>query len=236
MNYLTILIAFVGIISIELPFVVGECSGKLDYDCGEGTPRCIPSAWHCDNIRDCLNGKDEAGCNYIFCPANTFKCKSRECLATSTRCNGVVDCADGSDEAYCFLESSNPIAHNSKFNSHHNVHHSSPTQNEDSSELGDEISLDNSPTANTYRNRQPSNPTNNQRISDSNQDRPQATCRHSPTLNFTGTYRDDGNGIEGQRLYVAVELGTNQRKVFTLQEAFDVDGWSLCQYMAAKLH
>ncbi|KAI1703728.1 low-density lipoprotein receptor domain class A domain-containing protein [Ditylenchus destructor] len=206
-----ILLYFVASISGEV------CSGNLDYDCGEGTPRCIPSAWKCDNIRDCSNGKDEEGCNFIFCPANTFKCQSRECLPTNTRCNGTRECHDGSDEAYCFLTISPTVNEQRRF-----------TDEDDST--GPEVTLTQSdvPTARHfhhqghYQHPKP-NPAPNS-----------AGCltEMPAVLNFTGTYQDD---TEGQRHFVAVDLGSGVRKVYTLEEAFEKDAWSLCQYIAAKL-
>uniref|UniRef100_A0A915D8L4 Vitellogenin receptor n=1 Tax=Ditylenchus dipsaci TaxID=166011 RepID=A0A915D8L4_9BILA len=110
-----------------------NCSGKLNFSCGEGaTPACVPSAWRCDNVKDCSNGKDEVNCNYIFCPINTFKCKSRECLAPSTKCDGKEDCADGSDEAFCDAQTSTP-SQNHQNQQQHNIE-----------EQGGEISLDSS--------------------------------------------------------------------------------------------
>lgn len=71
-----------------------------EYKCGDG--KCIPSSWICDNVKDCIDGKDESGCNYLHkCGPKEFMCRSGECIKAEEKCNKVDDCSDGSDEKDC---------------------------------------------------------------------------------------------------------------------------------------
>lgn len=74
-------------------------------------------------MKDCDDGSDESGCEYIFldfmpvfvdskikykrmfflggqvkCPTHLFRCGSGECVQPDLVCNSVPNCGDGSDE------------------------------------------------------------------------------------------------------------------------------------------
>ncbi|XP_072043070.1 uncharacterized protein [Amphiura filiformis] len=77
-----------------------------DIYCPSGTLRCpgsycIPIENRCDDVIDCPNGEDEAGCDDILCPGY-YRCQGyRKCLELSQLCDDVKQCPDGDDELFC---------------------------------------------------------------------------------------------------------------------------------------
>ncbi|KAJ8668102.1 hypothetical protein QAD02_009765, partial [Eretmocerus hayati] len=65
---------------------------------------CVPPYQRCDMVVDCVDGTDEAGCNYRKCQADDFKCSNTTmdyCLPKEKRCDGYLDCRSGNDEEGC---------------------------------------------------------------------------------------------------------------------------------------
>lgn len=127
--HLVVSIIFFAVVSMQysLPQPKNQCTADLDFDCGTGSPNCIPGFWQCDNVFDCQSGKDEQGCSYLHsCESGKFMCRENGyCIAPELRCNGENDCHDsesGSDERACHHTLSNitaPVFEASKFNNHH---------------------------------------------------------------------------------------------------------------------
>lgn len=68
------------------------CNQQEGHKCGSG--EVIPESWLCDDVADCVDMSDEAGC--------FFKCEiSGEILPLNYKCDGDEDCADGTDEKVC---------------------------------------------------------------------------------------------------------------------------------------
>ena len=59
---------------------------------------CIPGSWQCDDIYDCDDGTDEAGCT---CEPDEYRCENRRCISQRKVCDEVDNCGDGSDENDC---------------------------------------------------------------------------------------------------------------------------------------
>ena len=79
----------------------------VDETCPAGTfscdGRCFEDHHKCDDIVNCANKQDEAGCQ---CKYNQYYCGV--CRHRTTWCDGLVDCPDRSDEASCVTPSSCP--------------------------------------------------------------------------------------------------------------------------------
>ncbi|XP_066275519.1 low-density lipoprotein receptor-like [Branchiostoma lanceolatum] len=73
-----------------------ECAMECLRDSGDP---CIPRGWICDELDDCLDGRDERGC-VLGVPKNCFfTCHNNvTCLPTSQLGDGHHDCSDGEDE------------------------------------------------------------------------------------------------------------------------------------------
>ncbi|CAH1264749.1 VLDLR [Branchiostoma lanceolatum] len=60
---------------------------------------CIPRGWICDELNDCLDGKDEEGCVQGVPKHCFFTCRNDvTCLPTNKLGDGHQDCASGEDE------------------------------------------------------------------------------------------------------------------------------------------
>ncbi|KAL7294867.1 hypothetical protein TKK_0011791 [Trichogramma kaykai] len=65
---------------------------------------CVPPYQRCDMTVDCVDGTDEAGCNYRKCLPDDFRCGNTTpelCLPAEKRCDGYLDCRNGRDEEGC---------------------------------------------------------------------------------------------------------------------------------------
>ncbi|CAH1246077.1 F8 [Branchiostoma lanceolatum] len=73
-----------------------ECAMECLRDSGDP---CIPSGWICDELDDCLDGRDEQGCVQGVPKNCFFTCRNNvTCLPTSQLGDGHHDCSDGEDE------------------------------------------------------------------------------------------------------------------------------------------
>ena len=96
------------------PTSVQQCSSQ-QFQCSNGS--CIPNAFHCNNILNCLGGTEEVDCSWTctqtpcttyswpdcHCVDGFYQCEAGGCIPVDTVCDGTVNCADGSDEHYCEL-------------------------------------------------------------------------------------------------------------------------------------
>ena len=55
----------------------------------------------CDNLEDCVDGLDEALCEFGGCQENEFPCLSGRCIPEAWKCDGRPDCDSGEDEVAC---------------------------------------------------------------------------------------------------------------------------------------
>lgn len=65
---------------------------------------CIPPHQRCDMTVDCVDGTDEAGCNYRKCQPDDFRCGGSTpelCIPKEKKCDGYLDCRNGRDEEKC---------------------------------------------------------------------------------------------------------------------------------------
>eukprot|EP00058_Branchiostoma_floridae_P002326 XP_002587814.1 hypothetical protein BRAFLDRAFT_92263 [Branchiostoma floridae] len=66
---------------------------------------CVPSSWICDDIPDCLDGRDEQGCVQGVPKHCFFTCRNNvTCLPSRQLGDGHQDCADGEDERLTDVE------------------------------------------------------------------------------------------------------------------------------------
>ncbi|CAH1265085.1 SORL1 [Branchiostoma lanceolatum] len=73
-----------------------ECA--MECPTGSGDP-CIPSEWICDELEDCLDGRDERGCVRGVPKHCFFTCRNNvTCLPTRQLGDGHPDCPYGEDE------------------------------------------------------------------------------------------------------------------------------------------
>ena len=89
-----------------------QCSSH-QFQCSNGI--CIPRAFHCNSISDCMDGSDETDCSWICthmpcanclwphcrCINSFYQCESGGCIPVDAVCDGTKNCADASDELYC---------------------------------------------------------------------------------------------------------------------------------------
>ncbi|XP_041369567.1 G-protein coupled receptor GRL101-like [Gigantopelta aegis] len=62
---------------------------------------CIPIAFVCNGVMDCVDGADESACYKYQCPGY-YRCrKSTTCIRLQKVCNNNVDCPQGDDEMSC---------------------------------------------------------------------------------------------------------------------------------------
>ncbi|CAI2345099.1 unnamed protein product [Caenorhabditis sp. 36 PRJEB53466] len=100
--FLTVFIPLLIKFSTQVPVGNSTCDAAKEFDCGGGNLRCVPVEWQCDNVADCENGKDEAGCTYAHhCGSNYMLCKTGVCISKEFKCDGEDDCLDGTDEQHC---------------------------------------------------------------------------------------------------------------------------------------
>ncbi|XP_018496366.1 low-density lipoprotein receptor-related protein 3-like [Galendromus occidentalis] len=93
----------------------GSDCGPHEFQC-QSDKKCIPTAWRCNQNRECEDGSDERDCTqtmynhpatkrsrWIWCDQDHIFCgmHSKDCFATAQRCNGVRDCSNGFDEDQC---------------------------------------------------------------------------------------------------------------------------------------
>lgn len=90
---------------------VNTCSSS-EYFCEANSPwgSCIAASWNCDQISDCYDGADEAGCSpgggggtpEGTCEAGYFNCVNPyyivDCIPDFWKCDGMDDCYAGEDE------------------------------------------------------------------------------------------------------------------------------------------
>ncbi|XP_043484789.1 low-density lipoprotein receptor-related protein 2 [Leptopilina heterotoma] len=65
---------------------------------------CIPPHQRCDMTVDCVDGTDEAGCNYRKCQTDDFRCSGTTpefCIPKEKKCDGYLDCRNEKDEEDC---------------------------------------------------------------------------------------------------------------------------------------
>ena len=93
---------------------VQQCSSE-QFQCSDGG--CIPLAFQCSNIADCMDGLDEVDCSWTcthmpctkcllphcHCINDFYQCESGGCIPVDAVCDGTKNCADDSDERYCEL-------------------------------------------------------------------------------------------------------------------------------------
>ncbi|XP_066283076.1 low-density lipoprotein receptor-like [Branchiostoma lanceolatum] len=73
-----------------------ECA--MECPTGSGDP-CIPRGWICDELEDCLDGRDERGCVRGVPKHCFFTCRNNvTCLPTRQLGDGHPDCPYGEDE------------------------------------------------------------------------------------------------------------------------------------------
>ncbi|KAI5717758.1 hypothetical protein M8J77_010754 [Diaphorina citri] len=64
---------------------------------------CFPQHFRCDKIVDCVDGTDEADCNFRKCSPGDFECDPPHgiCIPKDKRCDGYYDCRNRKDEEGC---------------------------------------------------------------------------------------------------------------------------------------
>ncbi|KAJ3655733.1 hypothetical protein Zmor_014851 [Zophobas morio] len=87
------------------------CRADDAVRCADGS-RVICADQVCDRVKDCDDGRDEAGCPTeptIACAEGEFSCDLSRCIPVSKRCDGFKDCSDETDERECIVCQSNEI-------------------------------------------------------------------------------------------------------------------------------
>jgi hypothetical protein len=79
----------------EAPRWLSRCAGRcpLPFQCDDGATT-IDARWKCDGEEDCVDGADEAGCQY-------HTCRDGQRVRADVVCDEYPHCEDGSDEEDC---------------------------------------------------------------------------------------------------------------------------------------
>ncbi|XP_058466286.1 sortilin-related receptor-like [Malaya genurostris] len=98
-------------------FLPGDSCHDWMFKCAND--KCVPYWWKCDDVNDCGDGSDEAGCNSTQtisstthkpiptrkkernCGLHEFRCDTGVCISKRFVCDGYEDCTKGEDEGNC---------------------------------------------------------------------------------------------------------------------------------------